>query len=106
MAAKTSQLTDKKNEPIHITDVVSAKSRGGKYAGEVTDIVMTTEEAEGIQGIDVGNPPKEDQHGEPRPRETETEGTDNSWQAIKCLIIQKHLCMGMILESKGPVNHS
>jgi len=66
MPAKTSQVTDKNDEPIHVGDIVSTKARGGKRAGEVTDIVMTAEEAEKIKNISVKNPPKvvfKDQHG-------------------------------------------
>jgi sporulation protein YlmC with PRC-barrel domain len=102
MPVKTSQVTDKNDEPIHVGDVVSAKARGGKHVGEVTDIVMTTEEAGRIEGISVKNPPKvifKDQHGKARMPWTEIEQTDDSGQAIQYLIIHRHSCMAMILGS-------
>jgi sporulation protein YlmC with PRC-barrel domain len=50
MPAITSQVVDKNNKSIHVDDIVSAKARGERV-GEVRDIVMTTEEAKGVEGI-------------------------------------------------------
>lgn len=56
-------VMDKNGEQINVGDTVSSKSRGGKHAGVVTDIVETPEDAE-KKGVK--HPPKvlfEDQHG-------------------------------------------
>jgi transcription elongation factor len=56
-------VTDKNGEQINVGDTVSTKSRGGKRAGVVTDIVETQKDAEKKS---VKHPPKVlfvDQHG-------------------------------------------
>jgi len=59
----SSEVKDKRGEPISEGDTVFTKFRGGKREGEVEKIVMTKEEA---AEEDVKNPPKvlfKDQHG-------------------------------------------
>jgi hypothetical protein len=69
---------------------------------------MTAEEAHGIEGTNVKNPPKvifKNQHGKARPPDQQIWWTDNAWQATQYLIIRRRSCMGMTLESKGLVDH-
>jgi hypothetical protein len=58
-----SEVKGKDGKAIHEGDTVSGKSRGGKHAGEVEQVITTKEEAD-EQGVK--NPPKvlfTDQHG-------------------------------------------
>lgn len=99
MPANTSKV-------IHIGDVVSAKAREWEaYRREVTDIVLTAEEAERIEEINLKDPPKvvfKEQYGKAQSPETEIERIDISLQVIQYLIIRRPMCMGMIIGSKGP----
>jgi hypothetical protein len=59
-----SEVKGKDGKEIEVGDTVSGKSRGGKHAGEVEQVITTKEEAD---QHGVKNPPKvlfTDQHGE------------------------------------------
>ena len=59
-------IKDKEGKPIKEGETVSAKSRGGKHAGDVEAIVTNEDEASDHSDYNVKNPPKvlfEDQHG-------------------------------------------
>ena len=99
-------VIDKNGEQINIGDTVSSKSRGGKHAGVVTDIVETPEDAE-KKGVK--HPPKdlfEDQHGAYHPIYIYGRGKGEELihiiQVIASLITQAHSCTVIIRSEKRP----